>query len=153
MRRRTMVTMLMAMVSVAMVVTLAGEACAQDRGGRQGARGGQRGMMGDMYYLERAWTAVSFQLDATPEQIAALTPIFREALTTRNELIQAAIEAQDFAGVQTAISDCKATLQAALQEQLTEAQWTKLDELMNARMMGGRPRGDGAGGPPPPPAN
>lgn len=148
MRRSTGVRVLVVVVSAAMLVTTVGAVLAQDGGGRQG-RGGQRGMMGDMYYLERAWTAVSFQLDATPEQVAALTPIFREALLTRNELIQAAIEARDFQSVRTAITDCRTTLETALQEQLTDEQWAKLNELLNARLMGRPPRGDGAGGPPP----
>lgn len=128
MMRRTGITMLMVVVSVAMLVTLAGEVFAQAGGG--GGRG-QRGMMGDMYYLERAWTAVSFQLETTPEQIASLTPIFRDALLERNKLMHAAIEAQDFESVRTAISDCKTTLETALQKQLTHEQWTRLQRLLH----------------------
>lgn len=143
MMRRTGMTMVMVVVTVAMLVTMAGEVFAQGGGG--GGRG-QRGAMGDMYYLERAWTAVSFQLETTPEQIASLTPIFRDALLERNELIEAAIEAQDFESVRTAISDCKTTLETALQEQLTDEQWTKLQELLEARMFGRR-GGQGGGAP------
>jgi len=104
---------------------------------------GRTGMR-DMMYLERAWTAVSFQLECTAEQIEQLQPIFATALQTRNDAMQAAREAQDRDALNQAVADCKTTLTDALTAALTEEQMTKLDELMNQAM--GMPRQGGGGG-------
>lgn len=115
------------------------------RGGQQVDRA-QRGMMGDMLYLERSWTAVSFQLDCTDEQIAKLQPIYKQALQTRVAAIQAAMQARNMEGYQQAIANCKETLELALMEVLNDDQWTELQELM--AQGGGMGRGPGAPGGP-----
>ncbi|MGC9317821.1 MAG: hypothetical protein ACP5KN_07290 [Armatimonadota bacterium] len=142
MRRRVM-WIGTAAVAVALIATGVTVALAQQG---QGRRGGQRGMMGDMMYLERTWTAVSFQLECTSEQLEQLRPTYREQLQLRNESIQAAMQAQDFQGVREAIVNCRTALEAKLQEVLTDQQWTKLQQLLAPAMFGG-PRGPrGAGG-------
>jgi len=115
-------------------------------GGRQGRQG--RGMMGDMWYLERTWTAISFQIPLEPEQMALLQPVFAEALQARTDALTAAAQAEDrearMQAMGDAITQCKDTLSAALSEALTDEQWTQLDELMDAGMGFGGPR-QGAG--------
>lgn len=138
-----------AVVAVALIVAGLTVAFGQQgqgrRGGRQGA--GQWGMRGDMMYLERTWTAVSFQLECTSEQLEQLRPTYRQQLQLRNEGIQAAMEAQDFQGVREAMVNCRSALEEKLQEVLSDQQWTKLQELLSTGMFGGRggPRGGGRG--------
>ena len=141
MSRKTMFAGLVTLVVVTLVVVMVASAFAQQQGGR----GRGRGMMGDMMYLERTWTAVSFQLECTPEQIAELQPIYAVTLQTRNDALKAAMEAQDREAMTTAIADCKLFLSASLQEKLTEEQWAQLEELMSVSVMG-RPGGGGQGG-------
>ncbi len=99
-------------------------------------------MMGDMMYLERSWTAVSFKLDCTPEQTAALKPTYRNALNDRDAKMKVAMEAQNWEGMGTAITECKTRIEAKLKEVLSDAQMTKLTESMVRR---GRPGGGGRG--------
>ena len=141
MSRKTTYAGLMAfgvMLLAAVVITMA---FAQDQ--PQPQPGGQRGGMRDMMYLERTWTAVSFQLECTTEQIAQLQPVYATALQTRNDAIKVAREAQDRDGVTAAVTECKTTLTEKLPEVLTDEQWTKLDELMSQGM---GMRGGGGGG-------
>lgn len=134
-RRRIFVGMIV-VAALALAVGTVGSVFAQGgRGGRAG-RAGARGMMGAMMYLERSWTAVSFQLDCTSEQLEQLRPTYRTALQTRDSNLQASIEAQDRDGMVEAVTQCRETLEAKLQEVLSDAQWTKLQELMEARMGG-----------------
>ena len=103
--------------------------------------------MGAMMYLERAWTAVSFQLGCTHEQIELLHPTFAAELKTRNDAIKKAMETQDMESMRAAITTCQSALEAKLAEVLTEEQLTALNELMSAQtMMGGRGGRGGPGG-------
>ncbi len=141
MTRKSMFTGLVVVAVVALGAAMVTSALAQQEQGRRG-----RGMMGAMMYLERSWTAVSFQLDCTGEQLELLRPTYRTALQTRADAVEASIEAQDWEGVRMAFTECKDSLDAKLQEVLTDEQWAQLEELMSAGMgMGGR-RGGGAGG-------
>lgn len=139
MSRKTMFAGLITFAVIALVVAMVASALAQQGPAGPGRRGG---MMGDMMYLERTWTAVSFQLECTGEQ---LRPTYATALQTRNDALQAAREAQDREAVSAAIADCKSTLSAKLQEVLTEEQWTELEELMSVGMGGMRRGGTGEG--------
>jgi hypothetical protein len=112
-------------------------------GGRGGGRGGPGGPMGGMY-LERTWTAVSFQLECTAEQKDALSPTYAAALKTRDAAVLKAHEEQDMEAVQAAMKACKTTLDAKLKEVLTADQLTALQKLMQPPA---RPDG------PPPPAD
>ena len=99
--------------------------------GGPGGRGGRmRGMMGNMMYLERTWTAVSFQLDCTSEQLQLLRPTYRAALQTRNAKVKAAREAQDWQAIATAMTNCKSVLDAKLKDVLSTQQWSKLQTLV-----------------------
>lgn len=150
MSRRTQTVGLAVVGAVVLVVILAATAGAQGPGGQGGPPGGGRGgnVMGAMMYLERAWTAVSFQLDCTHEQIELLHPTFAAELKTRNDAVKKAMQAQDWESMRTAITTCQSALEAKLAEVLTEAQMTTLDELMSVQMMGGRggPGNRGGGG-------
>ncbi|MFQ6131981.1 MAG: hypothetical protein ACE5R4_08100 [Armatimonadota bacterium] len=123
-------------LAVAAAVVLA----QQPPGGRRPGGGG-RGMMGDMMYLERTWTAVSFQLDCTSEQLASLRPTYRNALNARNAALAKAREAGDFEAMGKAIRDCKTRLEAKLKEVLSTQQMTKLQQLMQPPRRPGRPGG------------
>jgi len=140
-----MILGVMAFIAAVMVPSFAqpGQGQGQGRGGPGG--GGQgAGMMGAMIYLERSWTAVSFQLDCTGEQIEQLHPTYLQALQTRQEAVKAATEKQDREALMQAMTDCKATLETALQTVLNDEQWANLQTLMEAPM-GGMGRG-GRGG-------
>ncbi len=145
MTRRLVFGGLMTLAVVALVV---GTSFAQGQQGQRPARPGVRGGgMGDMMYLERAWTACSFQLDCTAEQLEALRPTFRNALNERNQALAQAMQNRDFQAMRTAIQNCKTRLQTKLQDVLTDDQWVKLDGIMTRPMMGmGGPRPGGAGG-------
>jgi len=114
----------------ALTCATAGSVFAQPPGG---------GMMSDLMYLERSWTAVCFQLQCSSEQLNALLAPFDEALRTRDAAVQAAIEAQDMEAVTTALSACREVVDAALQEHLTDEQWTKYQELMAYQPLGAGP--------------
>jgi len=138
---------LMAVAIVALGAAFVTDAFAQGQGG-QGRQG--RGMMGDMWYLERAWTAISFQIPLEAEQMAVLQPVFAEALQTRTDALTAAMQEQDrearMEAMGAAITECKDTLSTKLSEVLTDEQWTQLDTLMSAGMGFGGPRQGGGGG-------
>ncbi len=87
-------------------------------------------------YLERTWTAVSFQLDCTSEQLAELRPTYRTALQQRDSSVKQAMQAQDWEALRAVLTQCKQTLDAKLQQVLSEEQWNKLQSLMQARMAG-----------------
>ncbi len=144
MTRKALFAGLVAVAVLALAAATVTSVFAQQGQGGRGNRGGRGGMMGDMMYLERSWTAVSFQLDCTDEQIGQLRPTYETALSTRAEAIQAAADARDREGFRTAMTECRATLEAALQEVLTDEQWIELQDLMTARM-GGMRRGAGGG--------
>ncbi len=106
-------------------------------GGRRGRQG--RGMMGDMWYLERAWTAISFQIQLEPE------------LQARTDALNAAAQTEDretrMQLMVSAITQCRETLSTKLSEVLTDEQLTQLDKLMSANMgFGGPRRGGNQGG-------
>ncbi|HJN15673.1 MAG TPA: hypothetical protein QGH10_09295 [Armatimonadota bacterium] len=122
-------------IALAVVVFASVVAQAPGGGGEGGRRGG--GMMGSMMYLERTWTAVSFQLDCTTEQLAALKPTYRNALADRDAKLKAAMEAQNWESMRTIMEDCKTRIETKLKEVLSDAQETKLDGLMNRGRSGG----------------
>lgn len=124
------------LAAAALLIAVAIPAFAQ-RGERDGQRG-QRGMMGDMMYLERSWTAVSFQLDCTDEQISQLHPVYKAALEARQEGVKNAADDRDMEAYAQAIEDCKTTLEAKLQEVLSEVQWQTLQEIMQPARRGGQ---------------
>ena len=125
--------MLPAGLTVAAVIVLCvvvSVAVAQ-RDGQRG--GGARGMMGSMMYLERSWTAVSFQLDCTTEQLAQLRPTYRNTLSARDAALKEAMASQDREGTMKAITEATTRLETKLKSVLSDAQWAKLDELMTMR--------------------
>jgi len=136
--------MLRAGLTVAAVIVLCvvvSVAVAQ-RDGQRG--GGARGMMGSMMYLERSWTAVSFQLECTGEQLAQLRPTYRNTLNARDAALKQAMASQDREAMMKAMTDAKTRLQTKLKSVLSDAQWTKLEQLMTVRT-GGRRGGQGGG--------
>lgn len=142
MTRRTALAILTTVVIVAVLVVATLPAFAQ-RG--QNRPGGQRDLMGDMLYLERSWTAVSFQLECTEEQINQLKPTYASALETRSIALQEAMQNGDRQAYVQAITDCKSTLEAKLNEVLTDEQLAELEKILTpVRRQGGgqgRPRG------------
>jgi hypothetical protein len=109
------------------------------RGGEGRGAGGQLGMMGQMLYPERTWTALCFQMETTDEQFDQLWALYSEVLEKRNDSIKAAIENRDMEAYRAASVEAKSTLETKLQEILTEEQWTQLETLIEA--MGGMGRG------------
>jgi hypothetical protein len=134
---------------VGLVVLLATTASVWAQPPAGGGRGGNRGMMGNMMYLERAWTAVSFQLEGvTDAQEAALKPVFKQALDARVADIEAARQAGGdrqamMQAMQAAGEKCKTTLDTALQQQLTPVQWDALQKLLAPPQRGNRGGGGG----------
>ncbi|MEN6305679.1 MAG: hypothetical protein ABFD96_23345 [Armatimonadia bacterium] len=98
--------------------------------GRGGGRQGGPGDMGAMTYLEKSWTAVSFQLDCTLEQQEALKPVYAAELQTRNQALEKALGSRDFTAMQKALETCKTNLNTKLKEALTDDQWQKLTRLL-----------------------
>jgi Spy/CpxP family protein refolding chaperone len=157
MRRRTILGVLGFVAAVALVFVAPDAVRAQPpgggggpgRGGPGGGGGRGRGMMGTMLYLERSWTAVSFQLGCTAQQQAALRPTYLAALQARDAAIKKARDANDMQAIGTAFEKCKTTLDAKLKKTLSAAQWKKLETMMQPRtgQGGGRP-GGAPGGPP-----
>jgi hypothetical protein len=92
-------------------------------------------------YLERTWTAVSFQLDCTSTQLEQLRPTYRNSLNARNAALKAAGEAQDWQAMGKAMQDCKTRLDAKLKTVLSDSQWQKLQQLMQPHMGAMRPGG------------
>lgn len=130
------------MVAVVLLLAITASAWAQAPGGRRG-RGG-RGMMGNMMYLERAWTAVCFQLEGvTNKQEESLKPTFKSALEARVADVQAARQAGGdrqamFQAIQAANKKCEDTLNTAMQQKLTPTQWDALQKLLAPPQWGRR---------------
>lgn len=105
-------------------------------------------MMGVMIYLERAWSAVNFELEATDEQIADLKPIFQGAWETRKEAIAKAQAERNAQVAMAALQQVQSDIDAALAETLTEeqlAEWEAFKQAAQAGMgMGFGRRGGGA---------
>ncbi|MFP3904446.1 MAG: hypothetical protein ACLFWB_09435 [Armatimonadota bacterium] len=137
MKTRKLITAVGIAAAVALLAAVAIPVFAQ-RGEARGGDRGQRGMMGDMMYLERSWTAVSFQLECTDEQISQLYPIYALALQERNEAIKQAAVDQDREGYVEAIEACRTVLETKLQDVLTELQWQTLQEIMQPARRGGQ---------------
>ncbi len=98
-------------------------------GGGGGRPGGPGGDMQAMNYLEKAWTAVSFQLGCTPEQVETLKPTFAAELAARDQAVAEAMKDRDMEAMQKAQSACKSNLNAKLKEVLSDDQWQKLQKL------------------------
>ena len=99
-----------------------------------GGRGGRPGGMEAMTYLEKAWTAVSFQLNCTAEQQEQLKPTFASALETRDQALTQAKQNRDMEAMQKAAETCKATLTAKLKAVLSADQLQTLDKLTQPTM-------------------
>jgi len=118
-------------------------------GGAPGAPGGPgrgpgdrgRGMMGAMMYLERTWTAVSFQLGCTGDQLTSLRPTYQNALATREAAVKKAVAAKNWQAVGKAMQDCKTRLETKLKQVLSKQQWTKLQQLVQPPTPRPRPAG------------
>ena len=80
-------------------------------------------------YLERTWTAITFQLGCQPAQITALQPVYAAELAKRDAAIAAALAQQDMPAAQKALEDCKTALDARLNEILSPEQLTALQQL------------------------
>jgi len=98
-------------------------------GGGGGRQGGPGGDMQGMDYLEKAWTAVSFQLECATEQVETLKPTFAAELMTRDQAVAQAMKDRDMEAMQKAQNACKTRLNARLKEVLSDDQWQKLQKL------------------------
>jgi len=87
-------------------------------------------MAASFMYLERSWTAVSFQLNCTAQQLASLKPTYANALTARDAAVKQAITAKNWQAAGKASVDCMTRLQTKLKQVLSSQQWTKLDQLL-----------------------
>jgi hypothetical protein len=97
--------------------------------------GGQRPqidpkVMASFMYLERTWTAVSFQLGCTSQQIASLKPTYQNALVARDAAVKKAMAAQNWQAAGKASVDCMTRLQAKLKQVLSSSQVAKLQQLL-----------------------
>ena len=116
--------------------------------GPAGAEGSQRGMMTDMSYLERSWTALCFQIETNDEQFSKLWELYREVLTARNTATEAAIAANDMQAYRQANVNAKSTLDTKLPEILNDEQRAELERLLQPAVgmgRGGTPWGQGQG--------
>ncbi len=146
--QRTPVSTALGMLVVAgLAALIVSEALAQ--GGRSGPQGAQSGelreMMGSVMYLERSWTAVSFQLDCTGAQLEQLRPTYRNTLSARDAALKQAMANGDREAAAKAMVASKTRLETKLKSVLSDAQWNKLQQLMKPPMGPGRPT-HGAGG-------
>lgn len=139
--RNRMVSAGLTVAAVIVLCVVASAAFAQ-RGGERG--GGQPGMNISMMYLERSWTAVSFQLDCSSEQVGQLRPTYRNTLSARDAALKQAAASQDREAMMKAMTDAKTRLETKLKSVLSDAQWKKLEQLMTMRT-GGRRGGQGGG--------
>ena len=137
MRRRTILGVLGFVAAVALLFAAPGAVKAQAPGGGRPGGGGPgaggsrgRGMMGTMLYLERSWTAVSFQLGCTAQQQAALRPTYLAALQARDAAVKKARDANNMQAIGPAFQKCKDTLDAKLKKTLSATQLKKLQTLM-----------------------
>lgn len=152
MERKSMVSKVVVVATVAVLIVGVAVIMAQPGpGGGPGGRGGRGfgGAMGLMMYLERAWGALSFELDATDEQIAELKPIFQAAYDSRKEAIEKARAEQNPEGLMAALQQVQSDIDAALKDTLTEEQLAEWEQVKQAAQGGmgmgfGRPRGGGA---------
>ncbi len=96
---------------------------------------------GSFMYLERSWTAVSFQLNCTAQQLGALKPTYANTLAAREAAVKQAMAAKSWQAAEKASLDCKTRLETKLKQVLTSQQWTKLQQLMQPRMPGHRTGG------------
>jgi Spy/CpxP family protein refolding chaperone len=136
-----------------LLALVCGAAMAQPPGGGQGGGfggpGGQggRGMMGSMNYIERAWTAMFFELGCSTEQLQNLYATFGAAWNTRKDA-QAKMRAgtMDFQAYGQVLQQIQQTIDAKLKEVLTADQQKKWEEFNAQQQM---PRGNrgGQGGP------
>ncbi len=147
MDRKSMLRKVLLAVTVAVLVLGVAAIMAQPGpGGGPGGRGGRGfgGAMGLMMYLERAWAALPFELDATDEQIAELKPIFQAAYDSRKAAIEKAQADQDRQTLIAALQQGQTDIDAALQDTLTEeqlAEWEQLKQAAQAGLGLGRPGG------------
>ncbi|MGQ9730130.1 MAG: hypothetical protein ACUVX8_02565 [Candidatus Zipacnadales bacterium] len=143
MRRTRLYVTLGVLAGVGLLVTGAVAIMAQP-----GPGGGGRGAVGNrprfglqLMYLDRVWSAVSFELGATDEQLLALRPTFQAAADTRRQALQEARAGNADMGA-LALSmgqvaqQIRADIDAALAETLTEEQLEKWEELKAQPMMG-----------------
>jgi hypothetical protein len=98
-------------------------------------------------YLERAWQAVSFDLETTDEQLLQLRPRFQAAQESRKKAFQDAAGG-DPAGralaLSEAIDEVQKDVDGALGDVLTEDQLAKWEEIKSDPTLGGFGGGLGA---------
>lgn len=133
-----------------LLALVCGVAMAQPPGGGPGGPGGPggaRGMMGAMNYIERAWTAMFFEIGCNTEQLQNLYATFAAAWNTRKDA-QAKLRAgnMDFQTYAQTLQQIQQTIDAKLKEVLTADQQKKWEEYNAQQQM---PRGNrgGPGGP------
>lgn len=120
------------------------------RGQQRGPEGGRMQGMADLRYVEVAWMAACFELNASVQQLTALLPTFRAAYKLREETMEKARESRDFSALETAGRRIRAGIDSKFKEVLTPqqmAQWQRLQQEAEARRQAGA-RGPGGGGGP-----
>jgi Spy/CpxP family protein refolding chaperone len=145
MKRRAIVTTVI--VAAAVILLIVGAVSLMAQPGAGGGRGGARGTMGSMQYLERSWAALAFELNATPEQLTKLRPVYQKIYDERKAALDKARAEQDFQAMGPALEKAQADIDAALKTALTPEQLAKWQQLQQAAQgMRRRPQGGGGGG-------
>lgn len=128
-----------------LLALVCGVAMAQPPGGGPGGGGGQGGR-GGMNNLERAWTAMFFELGCTTEQLQNCYATFAAGWNTRKDAAAKARADNDFATYMQAMQQIQQTIDAKLKEVLTAEQQTKWTEYQASQQMPRGNRGGGGGG-------
>lgn len=120
------------------------EACGSMAGSAMGARRAGGGRRADMFYLDRTWSYLAFDLKLGADELAKLEPAYKAAWGQR----KAVAKGDDAAAIADAAESVRTSLESALKETLTSEQWTKMEEDMagGRRAAGMRGAGAGAGG-------
>jgi hypothetical protein len=133
-----------------LLALVCGVAMAQPPGGGQGGgpggAGGGRGMMGSMNYIERAWTAMFFEIGWHTEQLQNLYATFAAAWNTRKEAQTKMKADNDFQAYGQSLQQIQQTIDAKLKEVLTADQLKKWTDYQASQQMPRGNRGGGQGG-------
>ena len=111
-----------------------------------GGQGGQRGMMMQAMYLQRAWTIVCFDLKISDEQLLKLRPGFQAAYDKQQAATKQAREQQNWEALGAVMQQVRQELDGALQGALTPEQMTQFQKQQQQMMQGGMGRRGGMGG-------
>jgi Spy/CpxP family protein refolding chaperone len=139
MRRRAIVTTVI--VAAAVILLVVGAVSIMAQPGAGGGPGGARGAMRSMQHLERSWTALAFELNATADQLTKLRPIYQKVYDERKAALEKARAAQDFQAMGPALEKAQADIDAALKDALTPEQLAKWQQLQQAGQGMRRPQG------------